>query len=31
LFELPAQQRWRAAAAALGVDLDLLPGRAGHA
>ena len=31
LFELPAQQRWRAAAASLGVDLDLLPGRAGHA
>ena len=31
LFELPDEARWKAAAAALGVDLDLLSGDAGHA
>lgn len=31
IFELPAEQRWRAAAARLGIDLDLLAGDAGHA
>lgn len=31
LFRTPDQDRWRAAAAALGVDLDLLSGDAGHA
>ncbi len=31
LFELPAEQRWKAAARLLGVDLDLLSGQAGHA
>ena len=31
LFELPVKRRWRAAAASIGVDLDLLPHRAGHA
>lgn len=31
LFNLPAEQRWKAAARLLGVDLDLLSGQAGHA
>lgn len=31
LFELPVEERWRAAAASIGVDLALLSGRAGHA
>lgn len=31
LFDLPDQQRWHAAAALLGVDLNLLSGDAGHA
>lgn len=31
LFALPAGDRWRAAAALLGVDLDLMSGDAGHA
>jgi len=31
LFRTPDEQRWRAAAASLGVDLDLLSGDAGHA
>lgn len=31
LFSLPHQQRWEAAAAQLGVDLNLLPSDAGHA
>lgn len=31
LFELPYEQRWEAAAALLGVDLNLLSGDAGHA
>lgn len=31
LFELAAEQRWRAAAASIGVDIALLPKRAGHA
>jgi putative transcriptional regulator len=31
LFNTPDEQRWRAAAASLGVDLDLLSGEAGHA
>ncbi|MGD8614743.1 MAG: YqgE/AlgH family protein [Gammaproteobacteria bacterium] len=31
LFTTPDEQRWRAAAASLGVDLDLLSGEAGHA
>ncbi|MGB0721543.1 MAG: YqgE/AlgH family protein [Gammaproteobacteria bacterium] len=31
LFNLPAEQRWEAAAAALGVDLSLLSADAGHA
>ena len=31
LFNTPDGQRWRAAAASLGVDLDLLSGQAGHA
>jgi len=31
LFRTPAEQRWRAAARLLGVDLDLLSGEAGHA
>jgi putative transcriptional regulator len=31
LFRVPAEQRWRAAARLLGVDLDLLSGEAGHA
>ncbi|RMG55408.1 MAG: YqgE/AlgH family protein [Gammaproteobacteria bacterium] len=31
LFELPAEARWKAAAAQLGIDLDLLSGDAGHA
>jgi putative transcriptional regulator len=31
LFDLPAEQRWRAAAASIGVDLALLTSRAGHA
>jgi len=30
LFDLPPAQRWRAAAARLGVDLDLLSSQAGH-
>ena len=31
LFDLPAEHRWRAAAASIGVDLALLSSRAGHA
>ncbi len=31
LFELPVEERWKAAAALLGVDLDLLSGDVGHA
>lgn len=31
LFDLPVDQRWRAAAASIGVDIDLMPSRAGHA
>lgn len=31
LFELPVAERWRAAAASIGVDLALLASRAGHA
>jgi putative transcriptional regulator len=31
LFEIAADQRWRAAAASIGVDIALLPKRAGHA
>jgi putative transcriptional regulator len=31
LFELPAEQRWQAAARKLGVDLGLIAGHAGHA
>ncbi|NIP71714.1 MAG: YqgE/AlgH family protein [Gammaproteobacteria bacterium] len=31
LFETPDEQRWEAAAALLGVDLNLLSGDAGHA
>jgi putative transcriptional regulator len=31
LFELPADQRWEAAARLLGVDVNLLSGDAGHA
>lgn len=31
LFDLPAEARWEAAAQALGVDLNLLSGEAGHA
>lgn len=31
LFDLPAEQRWRAAATRLGVDLSLLNSSAGHA
>ncbi|MFQ5644266.1 MAG: YqgE/AlgH family protein [Thiogranum sp.] len=31
LFDTPDEERWKAAAAALGVDLDLLSGEAGHA
>jgi putative transcriptional regulator len=31
VFELPHEQRWEAAAAKLGVDLNLLSGEAGHA
>jgi putative transcriptional regulator len=31
VFDLPHEQRWEAAAAKLGVDLNLLTGEAGHA
>ncbi len=31
LFDTPDEERWKAAAASLGVDLDLLSGDAGHA
>lgn len=31
LFDLPYEERWAAAAAKLGVDLNLLSGEAGHA
>ncbi|MCG6966318.1 MAG: YqgE/AlgH family protein [Chromatiaceae bacterium] len=31
LFELPAEQRWEAAARLLGIDVNLLSGEAGHA
>lgn len=31
LFELPSEERWSAAAAAIGVDLNLLSSDAGHA
>lgn len=31
LFDIPDDERWKAAAALLGVDLDLLTGEAGHA
>ena len=30
LFDLPPDQRWRAAAGQLGIDLDLLSSQAGH-
>lgn len=30
LFDLPPSQRWKAAAARLGIDLDLLSSQAGH-
>lgn len=31
LFNTPDEERWKAAAASLGIDLDLLSGEAGHA
>ena len=31
MFELPASERWQAAARSLGVDMRLLSGAAGHA
>jgi len=31
LFSTPDSERWKAAAASLGIDLDLLSGEAGHA
>jgi putative transcriptional regulator len=31
LFSTPDEERWKAAAASLGIDLDLLSGEAGHA
>lgn len=31
LFDVPAEQRWQAAASQLGVDLTLISGQAGHA
>lgn len=31
VFETPSEQRWTAAAALIGVDLNLLSGDAGHA
>ena len=31
LFNTPDDERWKAAAASLGIDLDLLSGEAGHA
>ena len=31
IFHLPSEQRWRAAAASLGIDLDRLSNDAGHA
>ncbi|PIE83088.1 MAG: YqgE/AlgH family protein [Candidatus Contendobacter odensis] len=31
LFDLPSEQRWQAAAALLGIDLNLLSSNAGHA
>jgi len=31
IFDLPAEQRWQAAARLLGVDLNLLSGETGHA
>ncbi len=31
LFDLPFQERWKAAAGGLGIDLDLLSSEAGHA
>ncbi|HHH43022.1 MAG TPA: YqgE/AlgH family protein [Gammaproteobacteria bacterium] len=31
LFDTPDEERWKAAAASLGVDMDLLSGEAGHA
>lgn len=31
VFELPAEQRWQAAARSIGVDMSLLSGDAGHA
>ncbi len=31
LFDTPDEERWKAAAASLGIDLDLLSGEAGHA
>lgn len=31
LFDLPLQERWRAAAALIGIDLDLLSTEVGHA
>ncbi|MCB1734712.1 MAG: YqgE/AlgH family protein [Gammaproteobacteria bacterium] len=31
IFHLPSEQRWRAAAASLGIDLDRLSSDAGHA
>jgi len=31
LFNTPDEERWKAAAASLGIDLDLMSGEAGHA
>ena len=31
LFDTPDEERWKAAAASLGIDLDLLSGETGHA
>ena len=31
VFETPSEERWMAAAALLGIDLNLLSGEAGHA
>jgi putative transcriptional regulator len=31
LFDIPFDKRWRAAAALIGIDLDLLSTEAGHA
>ena len=31
VFDLPCEERWRAAAAVIGVEIALLPGQAGRA